>query len=122
MRYPIPGYHAPEELTIPLARRPFLPLFQWFIRAYHTGELTIPAEYAVVPPQMSAAIEGWRRMSGIEMPEALLALLMTGWARIHGAVLLEMFGHLEPLVGDGEIFYRYQVDAFAQRLGLAGRP
>jgi AcrR family transcriptional regulator len=119
---PIPGYRAPEELTIPLARRPFLPLFQWFLRAYHTGELTIPAEYAAVPPEMSEAIAGWRRMSGIEMPDALLALLMSGWARIHGAVLLEMFGHLEPLVGRGGPFYRYQLDAFAELLKLGGRP
>jgi AcrR family transcriptional regulator len=118
---PIPGYHAPEELTIPLARRPFLPLFRWFIRAHQAGELTIPAEYQVVPPSMSRAIAGWRQLSGIDMPDALLALLMGGWARIHGAVLLEMFGHLEPLVGGGGVFYRYELEALAERLDLAGR-
>ncbi|MGB4976513.1 MAG: hypothetical protein WBR35_07225, partial [Anaerolineae bacterium] len=53
-----------------------------------------------------------------EMPDALLGLLMSGWARIHGAVLLELFGHLEPLVGKGGAFYRYELEAFARRLGL----
>jgi AcrR family transcriptional regulator len=119
---PIPGYQAPEELTIPLARRPFMGLFHWFMRAYQGGELTIPAEYQVVPPAMAAGIASWRQVSGIEMPDALLGLLMSGWARIHGAVLLELFGHLEPLVGGGGTFYRYELEAFADLLQLGGRP
>jgi AcrR family transcriptional regulator len=119
---PIPGYQAPEELTIPLARRPFLGLFRWFILAHQTGELTIPAEYQAVPADMTAGIASWKRLSGIEMPDALLGLLMSGWARIHGAVLLELFGHLEPLVGGGGSFYLYELEAFAQRLEIGGRP
>ena len=63
---PIPGYHAPEEITIPLARRPFLGLFRWFIRAHQAGELTIPAEYQAVPPAMIEGIAAWKRSSGIE--------------------------------------------------------
>lgn len=119
---PIPGYHAPAEITLPLARRPFLGLFRWFLRAYQAGELTIPPEYQAVPPAMSEGIAAWRRASGIEMPDTLLGLLMSGWARIHGAVLLELFGHLEPLVGAGGSFYRYELEAFAQRLEIGGRP
>jgi AcrR family transcriptional regulator len=115
---PIPGYHAPEDLTIPLARRAFLGLFRTFTRAYEAGELTIPTEYLDVPPPMSDAIAAWKHLSGIEMPDALLALLMSGWSRIHGMVMLELFHHIQPLVGDGETFYRYEIDAFADRLGL----
>ena len=119
---PIPGYHVPEALTVPLAQRPFKGLFRWFIHAYLAGELTIPDEYAAVPPVMAEAAATWKRSSGIEMPDALLALLMSGWSRIHGAVLLELFGHLEPMVGDGRTFYQYQLEAFAHLLKLGGRP
>jgi AcrR family transcriptional regulator len=115
---PIPGYHAPEELTIPLARRPFMGLFRSFLRAYEAGELTIPPEYRIVPPAMAEGVASWRRLSGIEMPDALLGLLMSGWSRVHGMVMLELFHHIQPLVGDGETFYRYEIDAFAERLGL----
>ena len=59
---PIPGYRAPEEVTIPLGRKPFLGLFRWFIRAYQAGELVIPPEYEAVPPAMSAGIANWRSM------------------------------------------------------------
>lgn len=119
---PIPGYRAPEELTLPLARRPFLGLFRWLLRSYQAGELVIPDEYQAVPPAMTEGIARWKRLSGIEMPDALLALLMSGWSRIHGAVLLELFGHLQPLVGDGRTFYQYELEAFARYLQIGGHP
>ena len=117
---PIPGYQAPEEVTLPLARRPFLGIFRWFLRAYQTGELVIPAEYGPVPPRMSAGSAAWRRISGIEIPDELLALLMSGWSRIYGMTLLELYHHVQPLVGDGGAFFRYEMDAFARYLGLRG--
>jgi AcrR family transcriptional regulator len=115
---PIPGYHAPEEVTIPLARRPFLGMFRWFIRAYQTGELIIPAEYQVVPASMVEGVAAWRRMSGIEVAEPLMGLLMSGWARIYGLTALEMYHHLQPLVGDPAAMYRYEMTAFLGQLGL----
>lgn len=119
---PIPGYFAPTEITIPHARRPFLGMFRWFIRGYETGELIIPTEYRSVPPRMVESIAAWKRMSGIEMPDALLGLLMSGWSRIHGAVMLELFGHTQPLVGEGIGFYCYEIDAFMHHMGLAKQP
>jgi len=115
---PIPGYHAPEELTIPLARRPFLGLFRCFMEAHENGELVVPAEYQDLPPATIEGIAAWKRLSGIEMPDPLLALLMSGWSRIHGMVMLELFHHIQPLVGDGAAFYRYEIDAFLERLGM----
>ena len=115
---PIPGYIAPADITIPLARRPFLGLFACFLEAHQAGELQIPAAYADVPTQMHQAIVEWKQMSGIEMPDALLALLLSGWARIHGMVMLELFHHVQPLVGEGKVFYRYELEAFLRQLGL----
>lgn len=116
---PIPGYHAPEEITIPLTRRPFLGIFRWSMRACQTGELVIPAEYPVVPPSMAEGIGAWRRSSGMKMPDELLALLMIGWPRIRGMVLLELFHHSQPLlVGDAGAFCRYEMNAFARYLEL----
>ena len=116
---PIPGYSAPTEITIPLARRPFLGMFRWFVRGYETGELTIPNEYRDVPQHVAESISAWKEMSGIEMPDALVVLLMSGWSRIHGAVMLELFGHIQPLVGEGPDFFRLEVEAFAQQMRMA---
>jgi AcrR family transcriptional regulator len=121
---PIPGYVAPAEITIPLARRPFDGLFRLFLEAYEAGELAIPAEYASVPPGVTAHVGTWLPVA-LGLPEAedafpapLLCLLMSGWARIHGMVMLELFEHLGPVVGDTAAFYRYELEAFMQRLGL----
>ena len=115
---PIPGYSAPTEITIPLARRPFLGMFRWFVHGYETGELTIPDEYRDVPPPVAESISAWKEMSGIEMPDALVVLLMSGWSRIHGTVMLELLGHIQPLVGEGPDFFRLEIEAFAQQLGM----
>lgn len=115
---PIPGYYAPEELTIPLARRPFLGMFRWFGRAHQAGELIVPAEYQAVPQAMAEGVAAWRGLSGLEVPDPLMGLLMSGWARIYGLTLLEMFHHLQPLVGDCATLYRYEITAFLQQMGL----
>jgi hypothetical protein len=114
---PIPGYVAPAEITVPLARRPFDGLFRLFFEAYQTGELAIPAEYGPIPASISAHFVGWLP-AGYAFPDALLCLLMSGWARIHGMVMLELFEHLPPVVGDTAAFYRYELEAFAARLGM----
>jgi len=32
--------------------------------------------------------------------------------------MLELFHHIQPLVGEGEAFYRYELEAFLRQLGL----
>ena len=115
---PIPGYQAPEDLTIPLARRPFLGMFRSFIQAYQSGELVIPAEYEAVPPAMRDGSAAWQAASGIELPHALLGLLMSGWSRIYGMIALEMYHHVQPLVGDAAALYRYEIEAFLKQLSM----
>jgi AcrR family transcriptional regulator len=116
---PIPGYVAPAEVTVPLARRPFDGLFHLFLHAHRTGELTVPVEYSPVPSSISEHFAAWLPASGYDFPDALLCLLMSGWARIHGMVMLELFEHIGPVVGDPAAFYRYELEAFMTRLGMA---
>ncbi|MCO6451318.1 MAG: TetR/AcrR family transcriptional regulator [Caldilineales bacterium] len=113
---PIPGYEAPAEITVPLARRPFDSLFRLFLTAHDTGELVVPSEYQPVPASIMAHFESWLPEAGYAFPDALLCLLMSGWARIHGMVMLELFEHLGPVVGDPAAFYRYEVNAFWEQL------
>jgi AcrR family transcriptional regulator len=115
---PIPGYEAPLEVTGPLARRPFIGLFDLYAHALHSEEIEIPEEYLQVPKSISANLVYWREQTGIDLPDALSCLMMSGWARIHGLVMLELFHHLQPVVGDPEAFYQYEVRAFHKRLGL----
>lgn len=115
---PIPGYVAPAEITAPLARLPFDGLVRHFLEAYQSGELIVPAEYAAIPDNITAHLVTWLPEAGYNLPDALLCLLMSTWARMHGMVMLELFEHLGLVVGDGAAFYRYELEAFLQRLGL----
>ena len=118
---PISGYVAPADITVPLARRPFDGLLRLFLEAYQTGELVVPAEYAPVPAGVSAHFATWLPKAIHDFPDALLCLITSGWARIHGMVMLELFEHLGPVVGDGAAFYRYELGAFLQQLGMTSQ-
>lgn len=115
---PIPGYVAPSEITAPLALSAFLGLFRWYTEAYASGELRVPPEYAQPPAAVETVLDRLSRDSGAAVPAEIAALLASSWARIHGLVMLELFGHVQPLVGDPAEFYRYEVRALIQRLGL----
>jgi AcrR family transcriptional regulator len=118
---PISGYVAPADITVPLARRPFDGLLRLFLEAYQTGELVVPAEYAPVPAGVSAHFATWLPKAIHDFPDALLCLITSGWARIHGMVMLELFEHLGPVVGDSAAFYRYELGAFLQQLGMTSQ-
>src|SRR5690242_15243502 len=97
---PIPGYHAPAEITQPVARRGFGTLLGILVSAWHGRELTIPPEYAETPAAMEPVVDEWRRALGFDAPTAIFRLAVALWGRLHGLILLELFGHLDPLVGD----------------------
>jgi len=115
---PIPGYAAPAEITVPLARRPFDGLFRLFLKGYQSGELVVPAEYEPVPASIRAHFAEWLPTAGYAFPAPLLCLLMSGWARIHGMVMLELFEHIGPVVGDPAAYFRYEIVALLQLLGM----
>jgi hypothetical protein len=115
---PIPGYVAPAEITAPLALSAFLGMFRWYMSAYSAGQLRVPAEYAQPPKQIETILAQLRQDSGEPVPAEIVALLASSWARIHGLIMLELFEHLQPLVGDPAEFYAYEVRALLQRLGL----
>lgn len=117
---PIPGYVAPPEITVPLARRPFDGLFRLFLEAYQSGELVVPEEYEPVPASITGHFAAWLPTGGYDFPDALLCLLMSGWARIHGLVMLEMFEHIGPVVGDPAAFFRYEIEAYWRQLSPPG--
>lgn len=115
---PIPGYAAPGEITIPLARRPFDILSRYFIRLWQSGMMRVPPEYEAPPASVLGYLLGWRDDVDATMPEHLMYILMAGWTRIHGVAVLEIVGQLAPALGDVDAFYRYEVDAILIEFGL----
>jgi len=116
---PIPGYHAPVEITVPLARRSLGVLVELLAAAQRDGELSLPAEYTNPPPETKAQLLAWKGHYGHSAPTPVLHLALAIWGHVHGLVILEIFHHLSPDIGGAETLYRAEVLAWIKRAGLA---
>lgn len=121
---PIPGYQAPEEITVPAATRSFVILSALITRCLESGRLNPRPEYAAVPPEMSEIMQAQAdQLSGPDLRLLPLALYLTavGWPRIHGIIMLELFNHLQPVVGDSDRFYRIQIEDLLRSMGITAQ-
>jgi len=116
---PIPGYHAPAEVTAPPAQRNLGVLVELLAAAQQAGELSSPPEYAGPPPELEAQLLGWRDHYGYLASTPVLRLALSLWAHVHGLVTLEIFHHLGPNIGDAEVLYKAEALAWFRRMGLS---
>ncbi len=115
---PIPGYHAPAELTIAAARRGFEIFASVIGNAMVAGQLAPSPQYQTIPPETSAYIAELHRQEGYTMPLLALYLTVVGWARIHGILMLELFEHIQPVIGDVGAFYQHEIQVMLTQLGF----
>lgn len=114
---PIPGYVAPAEITVPLVQRGFLALAQPLAAAWDAGLVHLPPHYETIPDTVMPSIRRLREAFGPSYPDGMVYALIVGWTRIHGMIILELFDHTPPTVGDAEAFYQHEVAGFMQELG-----
>lgn len=118
---PIPGYHASSELTKPAARRTLLIFVELFADAWASGQLVPPPEYRELDHAAAADVLG--PGVGLGMPAPALAITLGMWGKLHGLIALELFHHLQPIIGNPDQLYRFEVDALLERMshGAHGR-
>jgi AcrR family transcriptional regulator len=112
---PIPGYHAPAELTLPAARKSSVIMAQALQAVYDVG--TRPALH--IEPELAERIEQWRGVLGenIALPVAYMSLV--GWGTLQGMLMLEIYGHLQFILPDhSAAFYRNEAGDMLRRLGV----
>jgi hypothetical protein len=119
---PIPGYEAPAEQTVPAARRGFEIIVGLLDQALKTGHLTLPAERLQLPPTVTAHLAGMVEHEGYHVAPEILYLAALGWTRIHGIIMLELFEHIQPVIGDMDSFYRFEITHLSQDIGLKPDP
>jgi AcrR family transcriptional regulator len=119
---PIPNYKAPGEVTVPLATRPLVSFYRCLMDAFQEGQLSIPPEYNHVPSSISDYVSAFlhpQYPQTAEMPMSLFYLMTVLWTRVHGIVMLEIFGHLGPSIGDVDSFFEGEIDIFLNNLKLS---
>ncbi|MEM8529893.1 MAG: TetR/AcrR family transcriptional regulator [Chloroflexota bacterium] len=115
---PIPGYQAPGEATTQAARRTNEIFFQELQNAWQANALTIPTEYTELIPQFHEQIVGDPHRYGGQIPQPLLEILLTVWCKLHGMISLELYSHLQPIIGNPGELYRFEVLVWLRRMGL----
>jgi AcrR family transcriptional regulator len=114
---PIPGYSAPSELTQPAARLT-MGLFVALVGEAVARGGHIPDEYEAVPLELEERLAGTEQVEGYTIPPGVLLFVVAVWARMQGMITLELFGHLQPILGDPGPFYRFEIGAILRRAGM----
>ncbi len=115
---PIPGYNVPTELTTPVARRSLAVFVEIFQGAWQAGKLKIPPEYAEVPDLLHQQLAEFCRMQPFELDGPVLQLVLTAWAHLLGLLIIEVYGHYQPILANPGELYKFEVMLWLRRTGL----
>lgn len=116
---PIPGYHAPAEVTVPVASRVLTALALFFKEAWDAGRLTLPAAYATLPaPLKKAATTAVGDYSKDKNAPNVLAVTLSVRARLHGLVWAELFQQFPVGTAEAGYLYGLEVNAVSDWLQL----
>jgi AcrR family transcriptional regulator len=113
---PIPGYHAPMEITGPAAAGNMSVLISVLHNAWEAGVLKTEGVLSSTPEMIRAWIEKF------EYPgdPVVIQFAMASWAQIHGMVSLELHGHFLAVPNEISIdeFFEVEIRAMLTRMGF----
>jgi len=125
---PIPGYHAPREITVPAVLRGFVVISTCINDLLQTGDVDVPAHMLELPEEVyhiqmglvgnvnETTTEQRKTLSDLSVDALTLSII--GWGQMHGLIMLELFEHLQPVVGDTAVYYRHQIRNMFISMGL----
>lgn len=114
---PIPGYDAPGDVTIPASSRTLF-VFAGLIQAMvEAGEMTLPSHYVHPPDPIAEHLYGMKAKHGYDLTLDIAYATFSAWPRMHGIVMLELFNHLGPTIGDTDAFYTNQMCTLFAEMG-----
>lgn len=106
---PVPGFEAASEECHVQMKRGVNVLFRCMSAGIARGDLDPNAMAATVTPALRARLERWRAELGFDVPAVALAGCLFAWTQLHGAVSLELFGHLAPQFQPADELFDYQM-------------
>jgi AcrR family transcriptional regulator len=115
---PIPNYTQPVDVTYPPARRSFLVTAGIFTEAIESGEIDLPVRYRDLPLAIQQSLIELTQVDGHNLPLPALYLAATGWAKIHGYIMLELFNLIQPVIADTDALFQYEIQNFLQQAGF----
>jgi AcrR family transcriptional regulator len=110
---PVPGYVAPMD-TVPPATR----LSNVLISILSAADHTVYTPTDSVPRALKAELKQLSINAGFVIPEATMARGMATWVHLLGLISFELFGHLNNVVSERDLFFHHQTQRMADFVGL----
>lgn len=115
---PIPGYKAPTDLTIPAVIRAFRAIVRLAGAILQGGADRLAPEYQAVPAELESYLSEVKQRDHYQEPVLALYLGVVLWTRMQGMVMPEVTHHLQPVIGNSEVYYRVQMADTFRAMGL----
>ena len=120
---PVPGYAAPADGPTSVAsRRVGVAVLTPLVLAWRAGRLRVPAAEPGPAVEADPATRAWAATLDPRMPLDAATVVMGVWTRLHGLVILEVFGHLRWLGPDTGPFARTQLRALVDDVLVPAGP
>jgi AcrR family transcriptional regulator len=115
---PIPNYSAPRERTVPAVQRGLIAIMTPIAQAHHHHAITPIESFRSVPPTVHRYLDELIEDYSFGVPSETLYWGYRCWIRIHGTLMLEVFNHLKPSVGDSVAFYEAELQDMLNSLKI----
>jgi AcrR family transcriptional regulator len=115
---PIPGYVAPKELTVPAVVRTFAPLMRVMTQTIESGAFKPQPPFTIIPEHVRTHEQQIITEGSFPLSVETYHLAMICWSQMHGIVMLELFNHIAPNVGDVEMFYHATMRQLLTTMGM----
>ena len=115
---PLPGYHAPPEVTAAAAGRAIGVAADVYAAAVQAGAAD-PGRTEVPADLKTGAL--WAALAGHKAADrepALAGIVLTAWASLLGYLVTEIFGSLNALISDTDTLYRAHVRTVTLGMGF----
>jgi len=114
---PIPGYHAPREITVPIVIRGFAVIVGLIEALLQSGQIQRETVYHHIPEPTRQILHERIERDNYPVSDTAMYMGVVGWGQLHGIIMLELFGHLGPVVGNVDAYYRGQVESLLIAMG-----
>lgn len=105
---PIPGYQAPEQVTLPAASWSLSALIETLQGAFLAGRLRID-QSAPLTPGLRSMLAAWSEAAGKTEAEVLYAALVI-WSRVHGLAMMEIGEQMPAFISAPAEVYRREIE------------
>ncbi len=113
---PIPGVGVDEDGPEHAQARRFGQAFgALFAEMWEREPFPVPEH---IDPAMHAHLLDYADHIGITLPPAAIAVFLSCWVRLYGAVTMEVFGHVSFALADAEPLFEHEVAGLMASLGL----